>query len=633
MLSSASARTASLCALAVLCVLAVPGAFAFLGRRAGDDGLWSFVSRPDIHSPRWNIHVYDKAALAPGYWFLAPYKDHGKGDAPDSGWQGPHIYDQDGTLIWSSTELEDAERIRRVEGFTISQVDFGHGQGIEDVFTAMDMRGKVVFIDNAYQIRKHEKGAVGDEGFNSHELNVVDDGTRAMIVFTTYRHEPPEEELRRAGVKKEEKCRVACNGIAEYDVKSWERTWEWSSCDGKAGAGHIAVDESTLWRADMLGNKKCPHDYVHANSVDKTPQGDYLFSSRHTDTLYKISKTDGRIIWRLGGVKSDFTHIDDFKFSRQHHVRYRGGNATHTILSILDNAKANAGNQPPTYAHSRGLVIAVDEASTPMTAQIVAQYNHPDGEGNYAPRRGSCQVLPNGNAFMGWSETGLQSEHSANGTMLMQARFQSHWLGSYRAFKFDGFVGMPTNPPDVVAQVVVSQDANVGNRTEVFVSWNGATEVGKWRLLETDKSGKAGKLLASAPKTGFESRIDYAGIFPQYIVIEALARNDSVLATSRVVEVVEVVPAEPPSLLHSPLFIAAFAVTVAAALVSGAIWGLVTCLRRRKGGPSSRFLDLLSMRGRYRKLSSKQPDVGEGSKEPLMEDGEGWNEVVDVDEK
>jgi len=157
-------------------------------------------------------------------------------------------------------------------------------------------------------------------------------------------------------------------------VKSWERIWEWSSCDGKEGAGHIPLDESTLWRSDFFGKKACPHDHVHANSVDKTPQGDYILSCRHTDTLYKISRTDSRIIWRLGGLKSSFTRVDDFKFSRQHHVRHRGGNATHTILSILDNAQANSGNQLPTYPHSRGLAIALDGASTPMTAQFVSQY-------------------------------------------------------------------------------------------------------------------------------------------------------------------------------------------------------------------------------------------------------------------
>jgi len=139
--------------------------------------------------------------------------------------------------------------------------------------------------------------------------------------------------------------------------------------------------------------------------------------------------------------------------------------------------------------------------------------------------------------------------------------------------------------------------------------------------LETTKSGKPREHLAFAAETGFESKIHYTGTSPQYVVVEALARNDSVLATSRVVEV-EVVPAEYLNLLHNPLFVAAFAVTVAAALVLAAVWGLVTCLRR-KGGSGSRFLDLLRMGRRCRTLPNKRPYVGEGSEEPLMDRDKG----------
>jgi len=109
--------------------------------------------------------------------------------------------------------LEDAGDIRRVEGLTISRVDFGDGKGIEDVFTAMDSSGDAVFIDKAYQMRKHENAAAADEDFNSHELNIVNNGTRAMIVSSQYRHDDSGEELQRAGLP--ERCPITCNGFAE----------------------------------------------------------------------------------------------------------------------------------------------------------------------------------------------------------------------------------------------------------------------------------------------------------------------------------------------------------------------------------------------------------------------------------
>ncbi|KAK5165063.1 uncharacterized protein LTR77_009160 [Saxophila tyrrhenica] len=619
MLIGASSRATCCLSRALLVVL--PALLSRSGTLVNAEyGLFSFVSRPDIHAPKWDIDVYDEAALAPGYWFVGPYLDRNKGDAPDDGYVGPHIYDQDGSLIWSPVELEPTWNIRRVEAFTLSQVDMGTGGGVESMLTANDMRkGKAMILDNHYQLRRHD-WANGGWMANSHELNFVDDGTKALIVFSRTGHKSPQEQLDAAGI--EEQCKVSCNGIAEYDAKTWERGWTWSSCEGHEGKGHIDLEESQLYRGH-----KCPHDYVHANSADKTAQGDYLLSCRHTNALYKISRKDGRIVWRLGGTKSDFVHIDDFVFSRQHMVRYRGGNETHTMVSILDNAWSNDGNMPSTYENSRGLMIALDESSTPMTAQVVAQYDHPDGNGNFAFRRGGMQVLPNGNVFMGWSENGIQSEHSENGTLLMRARFRPTWLGTYRAFKYNGFVGMPNDPPDVVARYIVSSDRKASNKTQVFVSWNGATEVDQWRLLETNKYGERGTHISTIKKSGFEGKFEYAGDL-RYIVVEALARNGSVLSTS---DTVIVRPTWYEKLLHNPIFIAAVIITVAAALILTATWWVVTRLRRR-GGTSklagqSRFFDRLT-KGRYQKISDQKEEGGEGS-EPLMRSDEGWTDDVE----
>lgn len=112
-----------------------------------------------------------------------------------------------------------------------------------------------------------------------------------------------------------------------------------------------------------------------------------------------------------------------------------------------------------------------------MTASIEKQIDHPDGDGVWAFRRGNYQDLPNGNIFMCWSERALQSEHSSDGKMLMKAQLEPKWLGTYRSYKFDGFVGMPDDPPDVVAKAVDDRHIRGGLSTVVHASWNGATEV------------------------------------------------------------------------------------------------------------------------------------------------------------
>ncbi|KAJ7139198.1 hypothetical protein C8R44DRAFT_565187, partial [Mycena epipterygia] len=63
-------------------------------------------------------------------------------------------------------------------------------------------------------------------------------------------------------------------------------------------------------------------------------EGNYLVSSRHTQTIYKIYK-NGTIIWRLGGKFSDFTVVsDDTEIHWQHHARWR---TDETQISVFDD--------------------------------------------------------------------------------------------------------------------------------------------------------------------------------------------------------------------------------------------------------------------------------------------------------
>src|SRR5262249_5782997 len=50
--------------------------------------------------------------------------------------------------------------------------------------------------------------------------------------------------------------------------------------------------------------RRGPNDWLHDNSVDLTPDGNLLLSSRHRDWLIKIDyrngEGSGKVIWRLG---------------------------------------------------------------------------------------------------------------------------------------------------------------------------------------------------------------------------------------------------------------------------------------------------------------------------------------------
>ena len=103
--------------------------------------------------------------------------------------------------------------------------------------------------------------------------------------------------------------------------------------------------------------------------------------------------------------------------------------------------------------------------------------------------------------------------------------------GTYRAFKFP-LVANPTHPPDVY-----SNASSIENRTttSVYASWNGATEVASWTLYKTTKNGARVMRLTSAPRSGFETAINYAG-YASYVFVQAEDEHGKTIGKSAVIE-------------------------------------------------------------------------------------------------
>ena len=220
-------------------------------------------------------------------------------------------------------------------------------------------------------------------------------------------------------------------------------------------------------------------------------------------------------------------------FSRQHDIRFRGQNETHILVSILDNAKG-IDVQPPTWDFSRGLLIAIDEKN--MKATVERHYDYPYGDGGYAPRRGNYQVLENGNVFMGWSERAVQSEHTPDGELIWDAILQADWMGAYRNYKFDGFVGRPIEPPVAHSRAYGGDPATSDPATTtVHVSWNGATEVVIWNLYRTSKDGETKLLVASADKLGFETVLSCGG-YASYIQVDGIDKHGDVIGKTDIIK-------------------------------------------------------------------------------------------------
>ena len=266
----------------------------------------------------------------------------------------------------------------------------------------------------------------------------------------------------------------------------------------------------------------------HINALDKTVDGDYVISSRHTEAIFKINHTDGSIIWQLGGKHSDFTQ--NFNFSYQHDVRVREENSTVTTISIFDNAY-NGFNGTSNF--SQGKLIAVNNST--MNATLLTAYGlpHPYGPddpsgGLLSASQGNIQYLPNGNAFMGWGSNAFVSEHLNDGTPVFSAYFAMTGALHYRAFKFN----LTTTPTDQPA--LYSYAHNTSAPTSFYASWNGATEVANWTYYGGSSATNMTKL-GNTAKNGFETVGQQPGYYA-YTMVGAIASNGSALRNSSIIK-------------------------------------------------------------------------------------------------
>ena len=164
-------------------------------------------------------------------------------------------------------------------------------------------------------------------------------------------------------------------------------------------------------------------DYVHGNAIDVDHDGNLLISSRSLDEITKIDRTSGKVLWRMGGKKNQFTFInDDRGFSRQHHIRVQeNGNYT-----LFDNGKY----LDPKY--SSALEYKIDEEN--MTAELVWSYSDFD---TYGAFMGNAQRLENNHTVIGWGGTYPSvTEINEDGDKVLEISYPLYFW-SYRAFRFD----------------------------------------------------------------------------------------------------------------------------------------------------------------------------------------------------
>jgi len=392
---------------------------------------------------------------------------------------GSYIYDNSGSPVW----------IRDLAGKAYTNFGVGsyRGSPVLSWWEGMPVaagygQGEYVIVDRSYSEIGRVKAANGLQG-DLHEFLITAQGTALLTIYSPL-----------AG-----SANLLDGIVQEIDIASGRLLFEWRASD------HVDPAESYL--PPPFGK---PLDFFHINSVDADTDGNLLVSSRHTWTVYKIDRVTGRVIWRLGGKKSDFAMGQGARFAWQHDARRQPDGS----ITLFDNG--SDGSTPSTEDLSRGLVLDVSESA--HTASLRNAYTHP---AILAMSQGSMQLLPDGNVVVGWGFQPRFTEFAADGTIILDGRLPDGSF-SYRTLHFD-WHGIPAQPPAVTSE-------QEPNGTAIYVSWNGDTEVANWVALGGD-SPTALSPLGSKARTGFETTIPVHGR-PKYIAARALDAAGATLTQS-----------------------------------------------------------------------------------------------------
>ena len=471
--------------------------------------------------PHFHIDVRLAQEVSAGYYFIAL-------KPVNTVQTGPYIFDPEGRLVWSGASLgvqSTSVALHRCRFRGVDHLCFWEGKQVTTLG-----RGRVLILDQTYQPVAAVSGV--NVALDFHEFNILPDGVTALA--TVYK--PLQFDLSSHGLPSQLGW-IYNSGFQELDITTGELLFEWLAAD------HISTLETIRpLQINREGQTaSAPWDYFHINSVDKTRDGDYVLSSRHTSTIYKISGQNGTVLWRLGGQMSNFS--SDFSIGFQHHVRIREETGDLTKLSLFNNMWDGI-DTPGVNATSTGMLISLDHRTGYVS--VIQEYRSAPGDTSIlSASQGNLEEIPNSsNVFLNWGSGHRLTEHSENGDVILNASIAGGVVDIYRASK-GPWVGRPKDPPSLWNYAFNSSSPTVS-----YFSWNGATKVAMWRLygliehtalydaidgdlLHTSPSNSP-QLLGQTPHQGFETTYVHAK-YVTFVMVEALDIANNSLANSSLV--------------------------------------------------------------------------------------------------
>ncbi|MFD1707732.1 aryl-sulfate sulfotransferase [Siminovitchia sediminis] len=230
------------------------------------------------------------------------------------------------------------------------------------------------------------------------------------------------------------------NVMAAYlqEIKNQEVIWEWKSTE------YPEFYEQSVEHNDFTNEHAAYADYMHFNAITVDP-GDHHFvvSFRNLDSLVKLNRNTGEVMWILGGKGDQFGLTEEQQFRRQHKV---------SVLSDGSLLFFNNGNVLPVapypivpeedplrkeQAETTIVKVRLDEENK----QIESFESFPTG--HFSATRGSVHMLDEDQniVLIGWGSGENNEEHFTEvnlntGEKLLTFYPHDEDLISYRVYKF-----------------------------------------------------------------------------------------------------------------------------------------------------------------------------------------------------
>jgi len=317
-------------------------------------------------------------------------------------------------------------------------------------------------------------------------------------------------------------AKILTSVLQEIEIETGNIVFNWNASD-------YFSPRDLIDRYDS--RKESSHDIFHINSVDKDDEGNYILLFRYLQAVVCVSP-DGDVLWILGGKRNSFLDLSDGAATRvtsQQFAKWQPGNIIHLVEDDAPDRRDGM------TAVNEGLRIVLDPEN--ITAALL------DDDTNLTATSSHFREAPrptsSGNSLVGSKHSRPYTESSASGGVSCEADVTDHSTDRHSSYhrKFKGpWLGRPKKRPDVAIRKSFTN-------TNVYVSWNGATDVRSWRLETAGE--KAGETildlqhrghdsfnpLITVPRAGFETKIQ-TKTSSRYIRVVALDEAGITLGSS-----------------------------------------------------------------------------------------------------